>query len=102
MPNSDEKSYNYCRCKVAEEFSAPELSLAGGKDSAELDAAIGLLWNGHTEAAVNDLEKLATHGDVKAALLIGGLYRQKSKLPIEPDPRRALHFYELASQQGSL
>jgi len=62
----------------AAQYHAPDLSLAGGNDSAELDAAIGLLWNGDTEAAVNDLEKLATHGAVKAALLIGGSYRQKS------------------------
>ena len=86
---------------AAAQYRAPELSLAGGKNSVELDAAVGLLWNGHAEAAVSDLEKLATQGDVKAALFLGGVYRQRSKLPIEPDPSKALHFYELASQQGS-
>ena len=86
---------------AATQFRAPELSLAGGKASAELDAAMGLLWNGETDAAVGDLEKLATHGDVKAALFLGSVYRKKSKLPIEPDPSKALHFYQLASKQGS-
>jgi hypothetical protein len=86
---------------AAAQYHAPELSLAGGKDSAEVDAAIGLLFSGQIAASVSKLEKLATQGDVKAALFLGGIYRKKSKLPIEPDSQRAFHFYELASTRGS-
>lgn len=86
---------------AATQYHAPELSLAGGKDSAELDAALGLLFSEQTGAAIAKLEKLAAEGDVKAGLFLGGIYRKKSKVPVEPDSRSALHFYELASKQGS-
>lgn len=86
---------------AAAQYRAPELSLAGGKDSAELDAALGLLFSGQTEAAISNLERLSAQGDVHAALLLGGAYRHKTKLPIEADPPKALHFYVIASSQGS-
>jgi hypothetical protein len=86
---------------AAAKYHAPELSLAGGKDSIEVNTAIGLLFSGHTEAAISDLERLAIQGNVSAALFLGGIYREKSRLPIEVDPPKALHFYELASKQGS-
>jgi TPR repeat protein len=86
---------------AAAHYRAPELSLAGGKDAVEVDAAIGLLFSGNTGAAISELEKLATQGGVKAVLFLGGIYREKSRLPIEADPPKALHFYGLASKQGS-
>ena len=77
---------------AATQFRAPELSLAGGKASAELDAAMGLLWNGETDAAVGDLEKLATHGDVEAALFLGSVYRKKSKTANRARPEQGAPF----------
>jgi hypothetical protein len=86
---------------AAAQYRPPELSLAGGKDSAELNAALGLLFSGQTGAAISDLERLAVQGNAHAALFLGGIYRQKSRLPIEADPPKALHFYGIASNQGS-
>lgn len=84
----------------AKKYQAPALSLAGAKDTPERTAAIGLLWRGEIDKALSALTQLAESGDAPSALLLGGLYR-KSKLPIPVDKLKALHFYKLASSQGS-
>lgn len=86
---------------AAQQYHAPDLSLAGGKDSSEVDAALALLWTGPPGPAISQLDKLATQGDVKAALFLGDIYRKKSALPIERQSQRALFYYGLASRQGS-
>ncbi len=79
----------------------PPLSLAGAPDTPERMVALSELFQGNTEQGIADLKKLAEHGDVPSALLLGGCYRSKGKLPIVPDPKTALHFYLLASTAGS-
>lgn len=79
----------------------PANSLAGGQDSPELDTAIGLLFSGHISEGLAGLQRLAEQGDGKAALFLASIYRQKSRLPVPPDPAAALRFYQIASQHGS-
>lgn len=86
---------------AAAKYRAPGLSMAGGADSPELDAAIGSIWNGHSQQALSALQDLAGRGDTKAALFLGAIYRQQTKLAVKPDPERALYFYKLASGEGS-
>ena len=75
--------------------------MAGSGDSPALDAAIGLIWAGHTEKAVSTLDDLAYQGDAKAALFLGAAYRTQTKLAVKQNPQRALYFYKLASDEGS-
>lgn len=85
----------------AKSYAAPATSLAGAPDTPERNAAVALLWQGKLDDALSKLKQLAENGDVASALLLGGVYQTESKLPVSADPLMALHFYTLASQEGS-
>ena len=85
----------------AKAYRAPPLSLAGAADTPERSAALVPLWQGDLKKGIPALTQLAEKGDVPAALLLGGLYRTQTQLAVTPDPSKALHFYKIASAQGS-
>jgi hypothetical protein len=85
----------------AKDYRAPEFSLASAKDTPERMTALGLLLHGDTGKGISALKQLAADGDAASALLLGGMYRHQSNLPIAPDPMEALRLYRLASSQGS-
>jgi hypothetical protein len=85
----------------AKSYRAPEASLAGAADTPERMAAIAPLWQGKIDEALPKLRQLAENGDIPTELFLGKLYQTQSKLPIPADPRTALHFYTVASQNGS-
>jgi len=57
---------------AAANYRAASLSMAGGNDSPEMHAALGLIWADHTQQAIAAIQKLADKGDIKAALFLGG------------------------------
>jgi hypothetical protein len=85
----------------AKEYRAPELSLAGAKDTPEVMSAIALLSHGDVDKGVTALKRLADAGDVISDLLLGNIYRRKGNLPIPPNPAEALRYYRMASRAGS-
>jgi hypothetical protein len=86
---------------AASAYKAPAASLAGSTDTPERLAALAPLWQGNVDEALPKLKQLAENGDIPIALLLGGLYRAQSQLPLPADPATALHFFTLASLHGS-
>ena len=85
---------------AAARYRPPEQSLSGGADSPQLNAAVISVLAGDPTEGIRTLDKFAHHGDVKAAIFLGNLFRA-GKPPIPADKVKAAEYFKLASDAGS-